>query len=72
MVGLTAKEASVLTQVASFPNLTQKRRMQLLSRSSKRAREIGRIIVKGERTTDRAEYKHVAKKFASWASENKR
>jgi hypothetical protein len=72
MVGLTAKEASVLTQVASFPNLTQKRRMQLLYRSSRRAQEIGRIIVKGERTTDPAEYKEVAKKFSSWASENMR
>lgn len=72
MSGLSANEAAILTQVASFPNLTQKRRMQLLSRSSKRAQEIGRIIVKGVRTTDRAEYKQVAKKFASWASENKR
>lgn len=72
MSGLSANEAAVLTQVASFPNLTQRRRMQLLSRSSKRAQEIGRIIVKGERTTDRPEYKKVAKKFASWASENHR
>lgn len=72
MSGLSANEVAVLTQVASFPNLTQKRRMQLLSRSSKRAQEIGRIIVKGGRTADRAEYKQVARKFASWASENKR
>ena len=72
MSGLSANEAAVLTQVASFPNLTQRRRLQLLSRSSKRAQEIGRIIVKGERTSDPVEYKRVAKKFASWASENKR
>jgi hypothetical protein len=46
--------------------------MQLLSGSSKRAQAIGRIIVKGARTTDRPEYRRVAKKFASWASENTR
>jgi cytochrome c556 len=72
MSGLSANEAAVLTQVASFPNLTQKRRMQLLSRSSRRAQEIGRIIVKGERPADPAEYRKVAKKFARWATENER
>jgi hypothetical protein len=72
MSGLSANEAAVLTQVVSFPNLTMKRRMQLLSGSSKRAQEIGRIIVKGERTTDRPEYKRVAKKFTRWALENER
>jgi hypothetical protein len=72
MSGLSPNEAAVLTQVVSFPNLTMKRRMQLLSRSSKRAQEIGRIIVKGERTSDSPEYTRVAKKFARWASENER
>ncbi len=72
MSGLSPNEAAVLTQVVSFPNLTMKRRMQLLSRSSKRAQEIGRIIVKGERTSDSPEYRRVAEKFASWASENER
>lgn len=72
MSGLSANEAAVLTQVASFPNLTMKRRMQLLSGSSKRAQEIGRIIVRGARMTDNPEYKQVAKKFARWASENER
>lgn len=72
MSELSANEAAVLTQVASFPNLTIKRRMQLLSGSSRRAKEIGRIIVRGARTSDSPEYKRVARKFARWASENER
>lgn len=72
MLELSANEAAVLTQVASFPKLTVRRRMQLLSHSSTRAKAIGRIIVKGARESDKPEYKRVAKKFARWGSENER
>lgn len=72
MSELSPNEAAVLTQVVSFPNLTAERRLQLLSGASKRAKEIGRIIVTGANPGDDPEYRRVANKFQRWALENER
>jgi hypothetical protein len=70
MSDLTTSEAAVLTQVASFPSLTAERRLKLLSKSSPRAKAIGRILVRGERQNDNPEYTQFAKRFKTWASQS--
>lgn len=69
MVDLSTNDTAILTRVASFPSFAPDRRMRMLVHSSNRAKAIGRIIVKGEKRTDRPEYKRVAKKFAGWTRE---
>jgi hypothetical protein len=64
-MALSTRDTGLLTRVASFPRMEKAQRKRMLLHSSNEARAIGRIIIDGEKDSDRPEYRRVAAKFSA-------
>lgn len=62
---LSSKDLNILTRVSSFPFMDKELLHKILSRTSNDARAVGRILISGERDTDKPEWKRMARKFSS-------